>query len=123
MQKQILLCLNSIVNIYFGYFGYSIGYVYFVRNFVNFFVRAIYLPNLSYMLIGFLSNLSCLEVVFLNYFYYIYFCLVDLDLFSCIDGMIYMVLCAFEVYSDYLVVFVYIRQYCVRIVGNIYTIF
>ena len=38
MQKQILLCLNSIVNSYFycGYFGYSIAYIFFVRNFVNF---------------------------------------------------------------------------------------
>ena len=88
-----------------------------------FFVWAIYLYNLSYMVIGFLSNLSYLEVVFLNYYYYIYFCLVDFDLFSCIDRMIYLVLCAFEVYSDYLVVFVYIRRYCVRIVGNNYTIF
>ena len=81
MQKPILLCLNSIVNSYFGYFDYSISYVYFVRNFVNFFVRAVYLYNLSYMVIGFLSNLSYLEVVFLNYYYYIYFCLVDFDLF------------------------------------------
>ena len=92
MQKQILLCLNSIVNSYFGYFGYSIGYVYFVRNFVNFFVLAIYLYNLSYMVIDFLSNLSYLKVVFLNYYYYINFCLVDFDLFSCIDRMIYLVL-------------------------------
>ena len=108
---------------YFGYFGYSIGYIYFVRNFVNFFVRAIYLYNWSYMVIDFLNNLNYLEVVFLNYYYYIFFYLVGFDLFSCIDRMTYLVLCAFEVYSDCLVVFVYIRRYCVRTVGNDYTIF
>ena len=123
IQKQILLCLNSIVNSYFGYFGYSIGYTYFVRNFAYFLVRVIYLYNLSYMVIDFLCNLSCLEVVFLNCYYYIYFCLVDYGLFSCIDRMIYLVFCAFEVYSDCLVVFVYIRKYCVRIDGDNYTIF
>ena len=124
MQKQILLCLNSIVNsyFYFGYFVYSIDYNYFVRNFVNFFVRVIYLYNWSYMVIDFLNNLSCLEVVFQSYYYCVYSCLVGFDLFSYIDRMTYLVLCAFEVYSDCLVVFVYIRQYCVRIVGNNYTI-
>ena len=60
IQKQILLCLNSIVNSYFSYFGYSIGYIYFVRNFVYFLVRVIYLYNLSYIVIDFLCNLSCL---------------------------------------------------------------
>ena len=123
MQKQILLCLNSIGNSYFSYFGYSIGYICFVRNFVNLFVRAIYLYNWSYKVIDFLNNLNYLEVVFLNYYYYIYFYLVGFDLFSCIDRMNYLVLCAFEVYSDCLVVFVYIRRYCARIVGNNYTIF
>ena len=98
IQKQILLCLNSIVNSYFGYFGYSIGYIYFVRTFVNFLVRVIYLYNLSFMVVDFLSKLSFLEVVFLNCYYYIYFCLVDFGLFSCIDRMIYLVLCAFEVF-------------------------
>ena len=44
----------------------------------------------------------------------IYFCLVDFDLFSYIDRTIYLVLYAFEVYSDYLVVFVYIRKYCLH---------
>ena len=124
MQKQILLCWNSIVNSYsfFGYFDYSIDCIYFVRSFVNFFVRVIYLYNWSYMVIDFLNNLSYLEVVLLNYYYYICFCLVGFDLFSYIDRMTYLVLCAFEVYSDCLVVFVYIRQYCVRIVGNNYTI-
>ena len=116
-------CLNSIGNNYFGYFGYSIGYIYFVRNFVNFLVWVIYLFNLSYMVIDFLCNLSFLEVVFLNYYYYIYFFLVDFNLFSCIDRMIYLVVCAFEVYSDCLVVFVYIRRYCVRVVGSNCTIF
>ena len=110
MQKQILLCLNSIVNSYYGYFGYWIGYIYFVRNFVNFFVRAIYLYNWNYMVIVFLSNLNYLKVVLLNYYYYIYFGLVDFGLFSCIDRMIFLVLCAFEVYSNCLVVFVYIRR-------------
>ena len=123
IQKQILLFWISIVNSYFGYFGYSIDYIYFGRNFVYFLVRVIYLYNLSYMAIDSLYNLSCLEVVFLNCFYYIYFCFVDFNLFSCIDIMIYLVLCAFEVYSDSLAVFVYIRKYCVRIVGNNYTIF
>ena len=74
-------------------------------------------------MIDFLSNLSYLEVVLLNYYYYIYFCLVSFGLFSCIDRMIYLVLCAFEVYSGCLVVFVYIRRYCVRIVGSNYTNF
>ena len=73
-------------------------------------------------MIDFLNNLSCLEVVFQRYFYCVYSCLVGFDLFSYIDRMTYLVLCAFEVYSDCLVVFVYIRQYCVRIVGNNYTI-
>ena len=69
MQKQILLCLNSIVNsyFYFGYFGHSIDCIYFVRIFVNFLVRAIYLYKWSYMVIDFLNNLSCLEVVFQSY--------------------------------------------------------
>ena len=88
-----------------------------------FLVRVIYLCNLNYMVIDSLCNLSCSEVVFLNSFYYIYFCLVDFGLFSCIDRMIYLSPCTFEVYSDCLVVFVYIRKYCVRIVGNNYTIF
>ena len=100
MQKQILLCLNLIVNsyFYFGYFGYSIDYIYFVRNFVNFFVRAIYLYNWSYMLIDFWNNLSGLEVFFQSYYYCVYSCLVGFDLFSYIERMIYLVLCAFEVY-------------------------
>ena len=109
MQKQILLCLNSIVNSCFGYFSYSIYYICSVKNFVKFFVQAIYLYNWSYMVIDFLSNLTYLEVVFLNYYYYINFYLVAFDLFSNIDRMVYLVLCAFEVYSDCLVVFVYIR--------------
>ena len=125
MQKQILLCWNSIVNsyFYFGYFDYSIDCTYFVRNFVNFFVWAIYLINWSYMVIDFLNDLSCLGVVFQSYYYCVFSCLVGFDLFSYIDRIIYLVLCAFEVYSDYLVVFVYIRKYYVGIVGNNYTIF
>ena len=43
IQKQILLYWNSIVNSYLGYFDYSIGYIYFVRNFVYFLIRVIYL--------------------------------------------------------------------------------
>ena len=54
---------------------------------------------------------------------YIFFCLVDFGLFSCIDRTNFLVHCAFEVYSDCPVVFVYIRKYCVRIVGNNYTVF
>ena len=123
IQKQIVLYWNLIVNSYFGYFDYSIDYIYFVRNFVYFIVRVIYLYNLSYTVIDSLCNLCCSEVVFLNCFYYIYFCLVDFGLFSCIDRTINLVLYAFEVYSDCLVVFVYIRKYCVRIVGKNYTIF
>ena len=88
-----------------------------------FLVRVIYLYNLSYMVIDSLCNLSCSEVVFLSCYYYMYFCLVDFGLFSCIDRTIYLVLCGFEVYSDCLVVFVYIRKNGVRIVGNFYTIF
>ena len=70
MQKQIVMCLNSIVNSYFyiGYFGYSIDYIYFVRNFGNFFVLAICLSNLNYMVISFLSKSSCLEVVFQSFY-------------------------------------------------------
>ena len=123
IQRQIVLYWNLIVNSYFGYFGYSIDYIYFVRNFVYFFVRVIYLYNLSYMVIDSLCNLCCSEVVFLNCYYYIYFCLADFGLFSCIDRTIYLVLYAFELYSDCLVVFVYIRKYCVRIIGNNYTTF
>ena len=124
MQKQILICLSSIVNSYFDfdYFDYLIDYIYFVRNFVNFFVLEIYLYNLSYMVIGFSSSSSCLEVVFQSCYYCVYFCLVDFDLFSCTDRMIYLVLCIFMACFDCLAVFGYIRQYCVRIVGNNYTI-
>ena len=106
-----------------SYFDYLVYYNDFVTNFVYFFVLVIFLYNLSYMVIEFSCNWYCSEVVFLNCYYYIYFCLVDFDLFSCIDRTIYLVLYAFEVYSDCLVVFVYIRKYCVRIVGNNYTIF
>ena len=106
-----------------SYFEYLIDYNYFVKNFVYFFVLVIFLYNLSYMVIDTFCNWCCSEVVFLNCFYYINFCLLDFDLFSYIDRTIYLVLSAFEVYSDYLVVFVYIRKYCVRIVGNNYTIF
>ena len=89
-----MLYWNLNVNSYFSYFGYSIDYIYFVRNFVYFFVRVIYLYNLSYMVIDSLCSLCCLEVVFLNCYYYIYFCLVDFGLFSCIDRTIYLVLYA-----------------------------
>ena len=123
IQKQIVLYWNLIMNSYFGYFAYSIDYIYFVRNFVYFFVRVIYLYNFSYMMIDSSCNLCYSEVVFLNCYYCIYFCLVDFGLFSCIDRTIYLVPYSFEVYSDCLVVFVYVRKYCVRIVGNNYTIF
>ena len=124
MQKQIVFCLNSIVNSYFylDYFDYLIDYNYFVKNFMNFFVLEIYLYNLSYMVIDFMSSPSCLEKVFQSCYCCVYFCLVDFDLFPCNDRMIYLVLCVFVVYFDCLAVFVYIRQYCVRIVGNSYTI-
>ena len=51
IQKQTVLYWNLIVNSYFGYFGYSIENIYFVRIFVYFLVRVIYLYNLSYMVI------------------------------------------------------------------------
>ena len=123
IRKQIVLYWNLIVNCYFGYFGYSIDYICFVRNFVYFLVRVIYLYNLSYVVIGFLCNLSYLEVVLLNCYYYIHFCSVDSGLFSCLIERLIWFFCAFEIYSDCLVVFVYIRKYCVRIVGNNYTSF
>ena len=124
-RYKICFFLKSIVNNYFyiGYFDYSIEYTCFVRNFVNIFVWAIYLYNWSYMVNDFLNNSGCLGMVFQNYYYCVYSCLVDFDLFKCIDRMTYLVLCAFEIYSDCLVVFVYIRQHYVRIVGNNYTNF
>ena len=123
IQEQTLLHWNLILNSYFGYFDYSIGYNYFVKSFVYFFVLVIVLYNLSFMVIDSLCNWCCSEVVFLNCYYYIYFCSVGFDLFSCIGRTIYLGLYAFEVSSDCLVDFVYIRRYCVRIVGNNYTIF
>ena len=72
IQKQIVL------NKYFGYFDYSICYNYFVRNFVYSFVLMIFLYNLSYMVIDSLCNWCCSEVVFLNCYYDICFCLVRL---------------------------------------------
>ena len=56
-------------------------------------------------------------MVSLNYYYYGYFCLVDFDLFSCIDQF-FLVLCAFVFYFDYNFDFVYIQQCRVSIVGN-----
>ena len=106
-----------------SYFDFLIGYNYFVKDFVYFFVLVIFLYNLSYLVIDSLCNWCCSEVVFLNCYNYIYFCTVYFDLFSCIDRTIYLVLYSFEVYSDCLVVFVYIRRYFVRIVGNNYIIF
>ena len=73
-------------------------------------------------MIGFLSNLNYLGVVYQSCYYYVYFCVVNFDLFSCIGRMICLVLCVFAVCFDCLVVFVYIRQYCVRIFDNNYTI-
>ena len=54
---------------------------------------------------------------------YVYFCLVGLGLSSFIGRMIYLVLCCYVVCSGYLVAFVYIRQCCVRVFGNNYSIF
>ena len=73
-------------------------------------------------MIAFLSNLNYLGVVYQSCYYYVYFCLVNFDPFSCIDRMIHLVLCTFAVCSGYLVVFVYIRHCCIRIFGNNYTI-
>ena len=74
-------------------------------------------------MIDFSNKLNCLEVVFQSYYYYKYFYFLSFGLFSCIGRMIYMVLCTVAVCSDYLIAFVYIRQCCVRIFGNNYTIF
>ena len=114
-----MLHLNLISN---SYFDYLIDYNDFVKKSVYFFVLVIFY-NLSYMVIDFSCNWCCLEVVFLNCCYCIHFCLVDFDLSSCIDKMIYLVLYIFEVCFAYPVAFVYIRIYYVRIVGNNYTIF
>ena len=73
-------------------------------------------------MIGFLSSLSYLGVVYQSCCYYVLFCLVNFDPFSFIDRMIYSVLCTFVVYFGYLVVFVYLRLCCVRIFDNNYTI-
>ena len=62
-------------------------------------------------------------VFFLNFYYYKCFCGVNFDLSSCIDEKICWVLYIFVVYFDYLVVFVCIQRYCVRIFDNNYTIF
>ena len=67
-------------------------------------------------MIGFLSNLIYLGVVYQSCYYYVYFCLVNFDPFSCIGRGIFLALCNFVVYFGYLVVFVYIRQCYVRIV-------
>ena len=74
-------------------------------------------------MIDFMNNLFCLEVVFQSYYYCECFCLVYFDLFSCIDKMIYLVFFTFVVYFGCLVVLVCIKQCCVRIFGNNYTIF
>ena len=60
----------------------------------------IYLCSLNYKVIDFVIVLSYLVVVFQSYCYYECFCLVDFGLFSCIDRMIYLVLCIFVVYFD-----------------------
>ena len=90
---------------------------------MNFFGMVIVFFNLYYRVIAVLSNLKPLEVVFLNYFYYECFCWVNFDLSLCIDEMICYVLYVFVVYFGYLVVFVCIQQFCVRIDDNNYTIF
>ena len=46
-------------------------------------------------MIGFLSDLNCLRVVYQSCYYYVYFCLVNFDPFSCIDRMMFLVLCTF----------------------------
>ena len=74
-----MLLLNLISN---SYFDYLIDYNDFVKNSVYFFVLVIFLYNLSYMVIDFLCNWCCSEVVFLNCSYCIHFCLVDFDLSS-----------------------------------------
>ena len=48
-------------------------------------------------MIGFLNNLSYLEVVFQSYYYCEYFYLVNLGLFSCIEKMVCLVSCTFVV--------------------------
>ena len=71
-------------------------------------------------MIGFLSNLNYLGVVYQSCYYYVYFCLVSFDPFSCIGRTICLVLCTWVVYFGYLVVFV--RQCYFRIFDNNYTI-
>ena len=56
------------------------------------------------MVIDVLNNLNCLEVVFQNSVYCEYFYLLNFDLFLCIDKMICLAPCTFEVYSGCLVV-------------------
>ena len=73
-------------------------------------------------MIGFLSNLNYLGVVYQSCYYYVYFRLVYFDPFSCISRMICLVLFTFVVYFGYVFVFVYIRQCYVRIFDNNYTI-
>ena len=118
-QAIIQVGLNLILNSYFDtdYFDCLIDYICFVRNFVIFFGLVIVLGNSDYKVIVAQSNFSYLEVVFLNYYYYECFHWVNFDLFSCIDKMIYLVLYIFVVCFNYLVVFVCIRQCCVRIFG------
>ena len=79
---------------------------------MNFFLLVTYLYNYSYKVIGFLINLNYLGVVYQSFYYYVYFCLVNFGLFSCIGTIVYLVLCTFVVCSGYLVVFVYIWQRC-----------
>ena len=64
--------MSLILNSYFDidYCDYLIDYICFVRNFVNFFDLVIFLDFSYYGVIVVNCNLSCLEVVFLNYEYY-----------------------------------------------------
>ena len=46
----------------------------------------------------FLNDLSYLVVVFKSYCYFECFCVVNFNLFACIDRMIYLVLCTFVIF-------------------------
>ena len=79
--------MNLILNSFFDidYFDYVINYTCFVRYFLRNFGMVIFLYNLYYRVIVVQKYWGYLEVIFLNYCYYEYFCWVNFDLSSCID--------------------------------------
>ena len=69
-QTNNLVYLSLVVNNYFDieYFDCVIDYICFVRNYVNSLGLVFYLCSWSYKVIDFMSNLSCLEVIFQSYY-------------------------------------------------------